>query len=198
MLIAFSESIKGMNPEEMGETLAEMADGLDSIPFMAFDKEVVEKPKAAKTPALSMGNRLLTRIITDFNDMDNQYTFTQEDMQRLTAIVHIDDERRVPEQVMNLLESLLAKDTPPITEEAERPFSHFDYTCRSASYAPGDRVKIIHSSYHGFKIGEIVTLAKYYSEDETTSPHWKAIGATDYWWLAEDDFELVQEGGVEA
>jgi len=100
--------------------------------------------------------------------MDNQYTFTQEDMQRLTAIVHIDECRRVPEQVMNMLEGLLLfEQNQPATPEED--VSHLSSAER---FKPGDKCEIIshtrweRSSAHGFNVGEIVEVDFVDDEDD--------------------------------
>jgi hypothetical protein len=109
--------------------------------------------------------------------MDNQYTFTQEDMQRLTAIVHIDDARRVPEQVMNLLEGLLL--SKPIRSG------------NGALVQAGDKIRIIKDSTY-FSVGEIAEVD--FVDDNDTELPVQADGI----WISMDDFELVREGGVEA
>jgi len=71
------------------------------------------------------------------------------------------------------------------------PLSH-------GGFNAGDAVRVTaRLTGHEFELGEIVELIRYY-EDDTDAGQWKAEGKNDYWWLSEEEFELVEEGGVEA
>ncbi len=54
----------------------------------------------------------------------------------------------------------------------------------------GDKVRVTKNiNSHFFEIGEVVELAEFYARERS----WKCQGANDYWFLTEEEFELVNQ-----